>query len=560
MRSARKNAIASSEHFRLRGIHIFALIFTAILLLHGPLLRLPYFWDEAGYYIPAAYDFFTHGSLIPLSVPSNAHPPLPAIYLAFWWKLSAFKPSVTRIAMLLVAALALTAVFKLSQMLANTRVALAVLACTAAYPVWFAQSSLAHADLPAAAFSLWGIYFYFRSLVANDFRGQNSRQALVGKEAAAANRDAILAAAFFWLSAVSKETAIIIPIALAIYDLGAVWKTKRGVSAGTFARSALLFSSVIPLGIWFLYHRLHTGFLFGNPEFFAYNVTGTFTPLRIVMSIGLRSWQILGYMNLWLLTLATIWVMRYPALSEDDGSERPRIALTFQYRIAAILIANVLAFSLVGGAALARYLLPVYPLVILIGISTLRRRLANWPLAVALVIVGFALALFANPFGYSAPEDNLSYRDYVILHKQAANRLEERDPHARVLTAWTATDELTKPFLSYIRRPMSVVRIEDFSYGQLQIGRFAAGQYDVALLFSTKQTPQFSVLDRWSWWERLSRKHFGFHRDLSPDTAAAMLGGRITWEAKRGRQWIAIVSFDRVEDAQGARSDWKKKT
>ncbi|HWY69585.1 MAG TPA: hypothetical protein VNX88_13030, partial [Terriglobales bacterium] len=72
MRSARKNAIASSEHFRLRGIHIFALIFTAILLLHGPLLRLPYFWDEAGYYIPAAYDFFTHGSLIPLSVPSNA--------------------------------------------------------------------------------------------------------------------------------------------------------------------------------------------------------------------------------------------------------------------------------------------------------------------------------------------------------------------------------------------------------------------------------------------------------------------------------------------------------
>jgi len=330
------------------------------------------------------------------------------------------------------------------------------------------------------------------------------------------------------------------------------------VTAGMFARPALLLSSVMPIGIWFLYHRLRTGFFFGNPEFFAYNVTGTFTPLRIVMSIGLRLWQSLGYMNLWLLTLATIWVMRYPALSEEDGSERPRIALTIQFRIAAILVANVLAFSLVGGAALARYLLPVYPLVILIGISTLRRRLANWPSAVALVIAGFALALLTNPFGYSTPEDNLSYRDYVILHKQAASRLEERDPHARVLTAWTAIDELTKPFLNYVRQPMSVVRIEDFSYDQLQIGRLAEGQYDVALLFSTKQTPQFSVLDRWSWWERLSRRYFGFHRDLSPDTAAAMLGGRITWEAKRGQQWIAIVSFDRVENAKRAGSDSRK--
>jgi len=562
VRPRKVHTATSSDSFQLRGIHIFALIFTAIFLLHGPLLRLPYFWDEAGYYIPAAYDFFTHGSLIPQSVPSNAHPPLPAIYLAFWWKLSAFRPSVTRIAMLLLAAFALTAVFKLSQMLANTRVALAVLACTAVYPVWFAQSSLAHADLPAAAFSLWGIYFYFRSLLANDFSEHNSRQTLVGKGAAAANRDAILAAAFFWLSALSKETAVIIPIALAIYDLGggAVSRAKRVVSAGMFARPSLLLSSVMPLWIWFLYHRLRTGFFFGNPEFFAYNVTGTFTPLRIMMSIGLRLWQSLGYLNLWLLTLATIWVMRYPALSEDDGSERPRIALTSQYRIAAILIANVLAFSLVGGAALARYLLPMYPLVILIGISTLRRRLANWPSAVAFVIAGFALALFANPFGYSAPEDNLSYRDYVILHKQAANRLEERDPHARVLTAWTATDELTKPFLGYVRQPMSVVRIEDFSYNQLQIGHLAEGQYDVALLFSTKQTPQLSVLDRWSLWERLSRRYFGFHRDLTPDTAAAMLGGRITWESKRGRQWIAIVSFDRVENAKRAGSDSRNKT
>jgi hypothetical protein len=254
-------------------------------------------------------------------------------------------------------------------------------------------------------------------------------------------------------------------------------------------------------------------------------------------------------MNLWLLTLATLWVMRYPALQEADGSERKRISLAAQYRIAAILAANLAFFSVIGGAALARYLLPIYPLVILIGISTLRRRLAEWTWAVALIAAGFVLALFSNPFGYIPPEDNLSYRNYVILHKQAADYLEQHDPHARVLTAWTATDELTKPFLGYVRQPLRVVRINDFSYDQLQFALVASGEYDLALLFSTKQEPSASLLDRWPWWERMSRRYFGFHRDVPPEVAARLLGGRLTWERRRGQQWIAIVSFDRVQNA-----------
>ncbi|HVZ16112.1 MAG TPA: hypothetical protein VG897_03270, partial [Terriglobales bacterium] len=35
---------------------IAAIIFLGLLLLHAPLLSLPYFWDEAGYYVPAARD------------------------------------------------------------------------------------------------------------------------------------------------------------------------------------------------------------------------------------------------------------------------------------------------------------------------------------------------------------------------------------------------------------------------------------------------------------------------------------------------------------------------
>src|SRR5208282_2258194 len=56
---------------------LYPLFFVVVYLSHYTLLRLPYFWDEAGYYIPAAWDFFRTGTLIPQTTVTNAHPPLP---------------------------------------------------------------------------------------------------------------------------------------------------------------------------------------------------------------------------------------------------------------------------------------------------------------------------------------------------------------------------------------------------------------------------------------------------------------------------------------------------
>src|ERR1700674_262945 len=128
----------------------FAVIFVFIFLLHAPLLQLPYFWDEAGYYVPAARDILLTGSFIPHSTLSNAHPPL-----ALWWKVIAYKPLVTRAAMLLLAAFSLLGLFRLAERVTNTQVAIAATVCTALYPVFFAQSSLAQVDLAAAGLIFW---------------------------------------------------------------------------------------------------------------------------------------------------------------------------------------------------------------------------------------------------------------------------------------------------------------------------------------------------------------------------------------------------------------------
>src|ERR1700722_17073215 len=79
---------------------LFALFFASLMLLHAPLLRLPYFWDEAGYYVPASRDLYLTGALVPQSAPSSLHPPLGMAWLALAWRIAGYSTLVTRTAML----------------------------------------------------------------------------------------------------------------------------------------------------------------------------------------------------------------------------------------------------------------------------------------------------------------------------------------------------------------------------------------------------------------------------------------------------------------------------
>jgi hypothetical protein len=210
---------------------------------------------------------------------------------------------------------------------------------------------------------------------------------------------------------------------------------------------------------------------------------------------------------------------------------------------------------MIGGAVLARYMLPVIPLVMIICISTLRRRVRIWPGLTAAIAAGFVLALFLNPpYGVSL-EDNLAYRDYIQLHQNAENVLEARYPMARVLTAWPASDELSRPYLGYVTRPMQVVRIEDFTAEQLfSASDMAASamrpEFDVALVFSTKYEPAHPLFERWETWQRWKTEFFGYHRDVPPAAAAQILGGQLVYQDSRPGQWIAIIEIARIEEAR----------
>src|SRR5208282_676353 len=129
-----KRPHAAAAGSPLGGLTEFGVIFAGLWLLHLPLLRLPYFWDEAGYFIPAARDILLTGSLIPHTTLSNAHPPLVMLWLALCWKLTAYSPLVTRTAMLLVAAFGFTALWRMARLLTGAPVAAAAVVLTALSP------------------------------------------------------------------------------------------------------------------------------------------------------------------------------------------------------------------------------------------------------------------------------------------------------------------------------------------------------------------------------------------------------------------------------------------
>ncbi|MGB8885266.1 MAG: glycosyltransferase [Candidatus Korobacteraceae bacterium] len=512
----------------------YALIFSFLFTTHAALLRLPYFWDEAGYFIPAARDLLLTGSLIPYTTLSNAHPPLVMLWLAFWWKFSAFTPAVTRTAMLMVAAFALAGLWRLSRDVANEAVAAATVLCSALYPVFFAQSSLAHLDMMAAAFTLWGLAMYVE-------------------------RRPVATIMLFALAPLAKETAIVTPLAIFAWELLCPLFTSMSAPQGEtlclYNRSKRqafsLLLCLIPLLLWFGYHHHRTGFYLGNPEYLRYNLRATLNPLRIVLALLIRLWHVLGYLNLFLLVLGAWYAMTRPPLADSNGTLRRRIPVSVQLLFAVVLVANIVAESVLGGAVLARYMLPVVPLVILICVSTLRRRLRRWTWWIAFTCAAFVVQLFVPPPYRIAPEDTLLYRDYIILHKMAADDLAAKYPHARILTAWPASDELTRPFLGYVARPLTVVRIENFTPLEIERAAQATDQFDVAFLFSTKWEPPHPLFQPLTFGKALQERFFDYHQDLSPQRAADILGGRMVRYWNHNNEWVAIIVPEKIEDASG---------
>jgi len=498
-------------------------VFLALCLLHAPLLPLPYFWDEAGYYIPAALDLSRHGLLVPQSTLPTGHTPLLSAYLAVVWRLFGFSPFVTRAALILVAGLTVVASCVLGRCGVRGQAKREIILWSALFlalsPLFFAQSSLAHPEILVALFTTLAVVALLRKRMV--------AFALVAS-----------------LAVLSKETAVIfLPVAWLF-----AWRRRLEKRWRTWIALAL---PCVPLLAWALYYHRVTGFWTGNAQYLEYNLYSTLNPVRIFLTLLRRVWELFAAGCNWVLLLAGVMGLRLggslpggtgeKGKGENGETETPQLTSDFTFLVVGLCTLYLLTLSLVGGAILPRYLLPVFPifyLVVVTFIWRLPRKLARTACTFAAAcLVG---SWFVNP-PYPFPfENNLAYADFIRLHQQAAHFLEKGPDDPSVLTAWPASGELTIPTLGYVSKPLHVTTIPGFT--SQDFANTSAESFDLLYLYSRRWEPKNNWLARSALLQEMQRRYFGYSPQIPERTLVARYHLRLLANFERRGQWIRIYS------------------
>ena len=549
---------------------LFCLFFAAVALGHLTLLHLPYFWDEGGYYIPAALDFYHTGTLIPHF--TNAHTPLPSIVLGTLWHIFGFHILVTRLAVCTFAAAGLLAVFRLTQRLLGDAPAFAVALLTAVYPIWYAQSTLAHADIFAAAFTLWAFANYLPTTILATGNWQlKTRNSKLETHQDPPKPPYLAVALLFSLAALSKETSIVQPAALAALKLGLLLRDRRDPTLRRLHLRwlAALSLPVLPLIAWFAYHHHVTGFTFGNPTYLRYNATANLTVSHILLSLYYRGIHLFWQRDIWLPIVLALACLLLPVRETASPSEAQHVgskstldpgpwtlgptsrplAPAVTRAIALLILANWLAFSILGGALLTRYLLPIYSLILLVCVATWRARTRLWPVFATVAAAAFISAWWLNPPTSFAPEDNLTYRDMIVVHQQAIDYVAAHYPDATVLTAWPVAADLYRPELGYVTQLIKAFSIDDFTRPEVLKAAAQPDRYDTAIVFTTHFTAPAFRRYLLAHPDTRRGREFAATRDLTPDEIAALLGGTVVVEYDRNGEWAAVLRFNRSYEA-----------
>jgi len=140
---------------------------------------------------------------------------------------------------------------------------------------------------------------------------------------------------------------------------------RRDVAKASTSQFLSLAVPLLPLALWYAYHYARTGFVFGNPEFFRYNVQGTLHPLRILLAALLRIWQAVGYMNLFVLTVACgenhasssrsqRWRLRFSGWKSSTSSRASGRSIRSTATVGPSHFSPLLFFISAGGGVLRR--------------------------------------------------------------------------------------------------------------------------------------------------------------------------------------------------------------
>jgi Dolichyl-phosphate-mannose-protein mannosyltransferase len=481
---------------------VLALLLPAVLALivflaHLPYLSLPYFWDELGQFVPAALDIFHDGAWIPHSTVPNAHPPAVMAYLALVWRTFGYSIAATRSAMLALAAAAVIFTFFLSRELCrNQAVAVFAVVFLLLDPLFYTQGMMAQLDMPAMLFTVLAIVLFF------------------------GDRHAAAAAACVAL-VLAKETGALLPLIFIVV-------LYRDPARSKYA--AYYLAPFAALAIWFFALWRATGHIFGDPGFTQYNTLYSLNPVRASLTLLRRLYYLFLDDFRWVGTIAILLAWK-----------RERLYATRAWKIVWCIIAtHVLLVSLLGGAGLERYLLPVLPLVYVAMAAAFAAMDPPWRIVgISIMAVGLLAGLFLPPPFPMPFENNLAMADFVELDRSAARFLEESYPNKTVYTAWPLTQALRDPASGYVDRKLSAAETSDLRVSTLNA--LDPKGVDVLVLYSRTWEPGWGVL-QWAPARDFLQRFYEYERQMTPAEVHRHFGLVPVHRWTRRGQWIEVYA------------------
>jgi 4-amino-4-deoxy-L-arabinose transferase-like glycosyltransferase len=475
---------------------IFFLAFAALLVaMHLPFLTLPFHWDELGQFVPAALDLYRDGSWVPHSTLPNVHPPGIMLLLAVVWKVFGFSILSARLTMLAIAAVGVYLSFLLAIRLSRKTPgapAFAAVAFLIAAPLFYTQSMMVLLDMPAMTLTVVALLLFFDE------------------------RYAACAAACTGLVLV-KETGITTPIVFAAWLL---FREKR-------YRDALYFlTPAVALGLWLMELHHVTGHWLGNDEFARFNVDQSLGFSHIVYAIGRRLYMLFFSDGHFLGAAALIagW----------------RLLRGKEWTVAGLVaVAQTMVVTLLGGAVLDRYMLPVLPILY----TAFAVAGSAWPRPVRLSVQAAMVTLFVVGWFWNPPvpfpyEDNLAMVDFVRLQQEAAEYLEDHAGGERIASAWPFSEAIVNPEFGYVHRPLNLT-VRTGGVRLANVAQLNPKDFDVLVLFSAEWSGKGRLLD-------IRPVRSLVHAFLDPninattDEIRATLGFAPALRWTRGGQWIEI--------------------
>jgi hypothetical protein len=270
----------------------------------------------------------------------------------------------------------------------------------------------------------------------------------------------------------------------------------------------------------------------GDPGFAHYNVGYALHPVRMALSLARRIYYLFFAEFRWIGTLVLLMTAgKYKAFR------------TSAWTVAGVVaVLTTILVSVLGGAELERYLLPVLPIfytAVSVGLTSLRK-IVSVPAAVAL-LVGLVVNFFWNP-PYPFPyENNYAMVDFVRLEQLAGNFAESNLRNRTIATAWPYTSALANPEFGFVDRKLNVIETNDFHAGSIR--GLPAGSFEALITYTRTWTPKNGVISI-DLVRRFLGKFYEWEPDITPEQCEELgLHEVVSWSL-RG-QTMTVYTRDR---------------